>query len=61
MSKYMLNDFKMDVEYNVPYNGLDIYREVNVKDKELPVFVSLGVRDILRYPECVISRYLKSK
>ncbi|WP_422358910.1 hypothetical protein [Reichenbachiella sp.] len=45
ITDFMLNEIKEDIKYNVPYNGVDLVREISSKREDFPCFVMTAFDD----------------
>ncbi|MFX4243484.1 hypothetical protein ACOL22_12005, partial [Aliarcobacter butzleri] len=39
VSDYMLNEYKIDIQYNVPYTGVDLIERILERREKFPSFV----------------------
>ena len=45
ITDFMLNEIKEDIKYNVPYNGVELVREISSKREDFPCFVMTAFDD----------------
>ena len=45
ITDFMLNEIKEDIDYNVPYNGVELVREILSKREDFPCFVMTAFDD----------------